>query len=302
MTRHMRENAGLVTHGHLTRLGFTHHEVAGLIAHGDLRRLHRAVYADGRAPLTDQAYFKAALLAVKGDRWLRGHTAAMVWALEAVSLVGIEVGVVATSTPRHRGLRVSRTVEPPHSSEIRTRNGLRVSSIPRLLMETAASGATREDLHTLIEHAVRKSLLDIPDVAATLERNSGRPGAGQVRATCDEYLPHLDRKSALERSFDRWLTRHPEIPPPRRNIRLGPWEIDCYWPEQRLALELDGRAFHTVVKEMERDREKDAWLQLSGNLILRVTYSRFRRDKPGVHRDLTAMLALGSGSGGLKAA
>jgi Protein of unknown function (DUF559) len=295
MTRHMRKNDGLITLGYLTRVGFSRHEVAGLVAHGDLRHLHRGVYADGRAPLRDRAYFRAALLSLQGDSWLRGRTAAMVWALEAARLVDIEVGVVATSTPKQKGLRITRTGRPPHPSEIRSRNGLRVSSIPRLLIETAADGGTADHLHRLIENAVRRNLLDIHDLAETLERNTRRPGTVQVHKTCEEYLPHLDRKSGLERAFDRWLAKHPEIPLPRRNIKLGFWEIDCYWPEHRLALELDGRPYHTVVEDIERDRRKDAWLQVHGNLVLRVTDSRFRRDKPGVYRDLTTMLALGEG-------
>ena len=167
-----------------------------------------------------------------------------------------------------------------------------MSSIPRLLIEAAAQGATTEELHSLIEKAVRRNLLDIPELAATLQRNTGQKGTARVRATCEEYLPHLDRKSALERAFDRWLTKHPEIPPPQRNIRLGRWEIDCYWPDHELALELDGRPYHTVIDDIERDRRKDTWLQANGKHILRVTDSRFKRDKPGVHRDLTAMLAL----------
>ena len=109
---------------------------------------------------------------------------------------------------------------------------------------------------------------------------------------CQDYLPQHRRKSGLERSFDRWLSGHPEIPQPQRNVFLGPWEIDCYWPEQRLALELDGRRYHIVVKEIERDRRKDAWLQIHGIHILRVTDSRWRHDKRGVHGDLMAMLAL----------
>jgi hypothetical protein len=255
--------------------------------------LHRGVYADGRAPLSDSAYLKAALLAFAGRGWLSGNAAAMGWDLAPVSLPRLEVTIVATSTPSQRpGLRIRSVRAAPHPSELRTRHNLRVSSIPRLLIETAATGATRDNLHTLIENAVRKNLLDIPDLAATLERNARRKGTVQVHMTCAEYLPHLDRKSGLERAFDRWLAKHPEIPPPQRNIRLGPWEIDCYWPEHGLALELDGRAYHTVVEDIERDRRKDAWLQAHGNLILRVTDSRFKRDKPGVYRDLTTMLAL----------
>jgi hypothetical protein len=191
---------------------------------------------------------------------------------------------------------------PPHPSELRTRNGLRISSIPRLLIESSAAGATTAELHRLIEQAVRRNLLDIPDLAATLARNLGHEGGPSVRRTCEDYLPHTDRKSGLERAFDRWLARHPEIPAPERNIHLGPWEIDCYWPEQGLALELDGRPYHTVVDEIERDNRKNTWLQANGKLILRVTDTRFKRDKPGVYRDLKAMLAVAAGGPALTAA
>jgi hypothetical protein len=309
MTWSLRQNHGLITRSQMVKLGFAHAEIVGFVEHGDLRRLHRGVYADGRAPLTDHALLKAALLAFAGrDVWLSGQAASMGWHLERVSVPHLEVTVVARATPRQRqGLLVRSARAAPHPSEVRTRNGLRVSSIPRLLIERAATGADTdsdiEQLHRLIEQAVRRNLLDIPDLAATLERNLRHAGTLAVKRTCEEYLPHTDRKSGLERAFDRWLLKHPEIPPPQRNIRLGPWEIDCYWPDHSLALELDGRPYHTVVEDIERDHRKNTWLQANGNRFLRVTDTRFKRDKTGVHRDLTMMLALpGRGAQHLEAA
>ena len=292
MTRFMRRNRGVITLRQLDAFGFGREEIRGLVRHGDLRRVHRGVYADGRMQLTDNGRLHAALLAVGHGAWIAGPSAAALCRLSLGVPAEIDVALVADRTPRHPGLRISRTSRPPHPSEIRIRQGLRVSSVSRLLIETAATGATREELHVLIENAVRRNVLDIPDLAVTLERNAGRPGTVQVHRTCEDYLPQRDRKSGLERAFDRWLARHPEIPAPERNIKLGIWEIDCYWPEHRLALELDGRPYHTVVEDIERDRRKDVWLQVHGELILRVTDSRFKRDKPGVYRDLTAMLAL----------
>ena len=289
----MRQNGGIVSSSGLERLGFTEHEVRGLVSHGELLRLHRGVYAEARAPLSDRAYLAGACLALGGRGWLSGAAAAMAWGLIPLSVPRIEVTVVATSTPGRRpGLHMRSVRSPPHPAEVTTRRGLRLSSVPRLLIEVAAAGGDRPELDRLIEAAIRTNLLNIPELEATLERHAGDRGVARLRQACHEYLPQPGRKSGLERSFDRWLSKHPQILPPQRNVSVGPWEIDCYWPEQRLALELDGRPYHIVVQEIERDRRKDAWLQIHGIRILRVTDSRWRRDKPGVHGDLIAMLAL----------
>jgi hypothetical protein len=60
-----------------------------------------------------------------------------------------------------------------------------------------------------------------------------------------------------------------------------------------VALELDGRDYHTAVQEMERDRLKDTKLQIMGIKPMRVTDVRWDLDRAGVHRDLLALLELG---------
>jgi hypothetical protein len=299
MTRILRANLGVTTLRRLQALGYTEDDVRGLVAHGDLRRVHRGVYADGRTQLSDRGRLHAALLALGKASWLPGETGAAAWGLTAGVPAVIEVTLVADHTPRHPGLRIKRVVHPPHPSEIKIRNGLRVSSIARLLIEAAAAGGSTDDVHTLVEAAARKNLVNGEELLATLDRHAGRRGTARVKAACAAYLPHPGRKSKLEQSFDRWLAAHPEIPEPQRNIYLGPWEIDCYWPDHQLALELDGREFHIAAQDFERDRLKDAWLQLNGNRVLRVTWRRWREDRPGAEHDLTAMLA-NSDSGTLR--
>ena len=71
------------------------------------------------------------------------------------------------------------------------------------------------------------------------------------------------------------------------------WEIDCWWPQQRVAVELDGRPYHVAVKDMERDRIKDTKLQLMGIKPMRVTDSRWEYDRAGVYDDLRNLLQLG---------
>lgn len=292
MTRALRASHGVISLTRLRQLGLSRRDVDGLVRHGDLRRVHRGVYVDGRAPISDRGRLLAALLAVGHGSWISGRAAAAHWGLIAAVPATIDVTLVADHTPRHNGLHVSRRAAAPYRSEVSIRDGLRVSSIPQMLVEVAASGGTLAELRMLIEAAVRRNILDVSELAAALDRHSGRRGVGRLKQACDDYLPRHSRRSGLERSFDRWLARHPEIPVPQRNVHLGPWELDCYWPDQRLVLELDGRAYHTVVEEIERDRRKDSWLQVHGLRILRITDARWRRDKLGAYDDLTMMLAL----------
>jgi very-short-patch-repair endonuclease len=78
-----------------------------------------------------------------------------------------------------------------------------------------------------------------------------------------------------------------------RNVHIDGWEIDGWWPEQRVVLELDGRAYHTAVQDMERDRLKDTKLQILGIKPMRVTGDRWDLDRAGVRSDLLALLELG---------
>jgi hypothetical protein len=294
MTRTLRENGGVISLRSLQAIGFTADEVAGFVSHGGLKRLHRGVYADGRNRLTDDAHLKAALLTIRGDAWLSGRTAAAAWGLQATSLVRIEVCVVASCTPRHRGLVVRRVSKTPPRAEIKSRRGLRLSSVGRLLLEVARD-AGRDELDVLIGAAVRRGLLNFTELETTLRRHHREPGVGKLKRALAGYRPIPRRKSGLEESFDRWLRSHPEIPEPERNVKFaGRWELDCYWPDQQLALELDGRPYHTVLSDIERDRRKDAWLQRHGLRVLRVTDLRWRADRSGVHSDLMALLALGT--------
>jgi hypothetical protein len=119
-----------------------------------------------------------------------------------------------------------------------------------------------------------------------------QPGIGKLKAAYAAYRPRPDRKSSLERDFDRLLAQHPEIPEPLRNVYLDIWELDCYWPEHRVALELDGRPYHVVVEKIERDRLKDAYLLTNGISPLRVTDQRFNDDPEGALTDLKTLLQL----------
>jgi hypothetical protein len=231
------------------------------------------------------------LLAAGEGAFLSHRTAAAVWGLRETSTRRIDV-TLAGGCRRSRGsLVIHRTALQPTTSEVRTKNGLRVSSVPRLLIELASSESAQE-LDRLITLAVRKHVLNVDKMQAAVTRHARRPGVAKLKSALKDYLPRPDRKSGLERAFDELLARHPEIPQPQRNIHLDGWEIDCYWPEQKLAVELDGRPYHIAASDIERDRLKDAKLLKVGIRVMRITDSRFELDPIGALGDLLAALGL----------
>lgn len=64
------------------------------------------------------------------------------------------------------------------------------------------------------------------------------------------------------------LVRRARVHEPEANVSIGGYEVDFYWPRERLALEMDGRAFHTSRRDFERDRRRDADLATRGIRVL----------------------------------
>ncbi len=55
-------------------------------------------------------------------------------------------------------------------------------------------------------------------------------------------------------------------------MKIGPYEVDLLWREERLVVEVDGYAFHSTRSAFERDRARDADLQARGLRVLRFTW------------------------------
>jgi very-short-patch-repair endonuclease len=82
--------------------------------------------------------------------------------------------------------------------------------------------------------------------------------------------PQLTRSEAERRFLD--LIERARLPRPRTNVRIGRYEVDLLWPEQRLIVEVDGYAFHSTRAAFERDRARDAELIAAGYHVIRVTW------------------------------
>jgi very-short-patch-repair endonuclease len=101
-------------------------------------------------------------------------------------------------------------------------------------------------------------------------------------------------KKELERRF-KLLLNASDLPKPRHNADLAVggqfFEVDCLWAEQRLIVELDGRAVHGTEMAFEGDRRRDRLLVADGWRVARVTWRQLRDEPSAVVADLRLMLA-----------
>ncbi len=133
--------------------------------------------------------------------------------------------------------------------------------------------------------------LSIPDL---LERYPRKPGRRKLTELLgDKAASRGITREELEKRFAEVL-RRTDLPRPRRNadvaVRGRFFNVDCLWAEQRVIVELDGRAVHGTRRAFEGDREKDRLLLADGWRVVRVTWRQLRDDSAAVIDDLRRLL------------
>ena len=83
--------------------------------------------------------------------------------------------------------------------------------------------------------------------------------------------------SHLETAFALWLRQHPSIPEPETEYRFHPqrkWRLDMAWPDQMVAVEIEGITYaggrHQRVAGFLADAEKYEAAMLAGWTVFRV--------------------------------
>ena len=81
------------------------------------------------------------------------------------------------------------------------------------------------------------------------------------------------------------------LPQPHTNYVEHGFELDCYWPEFRFAVELDVFETHGTRAAFERDRKRQEDLLLAGIQMTRVTGPRLEREPDEVIRRVARLLS-----------
>lgn len=293
MARLARGQHGVVGRRQLYALGVTKEEIDGRVRSGGLHLLHRGVYAVGHTAITQRGRWMAAVLASGDGAVLSHRSATALW-----GIWGSGTGETHVTLPRktrsRRGVRRHFGALP--KDEVTVRDGIPVTSAARAVLdlaadkgEPAAEAALRE-----MEYAGIYGPVSLPALLARYPRHPGT----EIVGVCLERLrddPGGRVRSPLEELFLPFLDAH-RIPRPRLNAWLtvggDRYQVDCLWPQARLAGELDGFRSHGTKRAFRKDRRRDRHLGAAGYRVVRITEDQVRGEPAAVAADLRALLEL----------
>ena len=289
-----RANWRVFTLAELGEIGLTESEVRVMVDRGQLHRIHRGIYIYGHPDVPWQGAFLAAQrMAGEGAYLTRGSGLALAGLWRPFTR---QIHVSARTCRRSRdGVIIHRRTTPIEPDEVRRLGPLRYAALPRLLVELAPASDERQ-LSALITRAVQQDKLDHALMRTILDRYAGDPGVGLLIAAYAGYLPQIPGASELERRFHRELRARPWIPEPQSNVRIEAggirWELDRYWPEFRVGVEIDSRTYHQALKDRAKDELKRAKLLTVGIQILSISDWRIEYDVADALDDLEKIIAL----------
>jgi very-short-patch-repair endonuclease len=254
---------GIVSRPQLLAAGLVDSAIHRALRAGRLHLVHPGVYSTQAPELAGEDALLIAALFAAGDGAALSHgTAAWRWRIIPAPPTTIELAVRNRRTAP-RGLTLHRSTLRP--ADLTHNTNLPTTTVPRTLLDLAATYAQPPLLRALAEAEFHHDLRPA-DILRTLRR--GHPGSAGLRAALDCHTPgHGDARSDLERLFRRLLIEH-RIELPSRNHPLGPWTIDCLWPDRRVAVELDGRQ-HERPRQSDSDDDRDLWLRRHGYVARR---------------------------------
>jgi very-short-patch-repair endonuclease/predicted transcriptional regulator of viral defense system len=291
---------GVVSLAQLQALGIGARAVQRRAQAGRLRRVHRGVYAVGGAVLPREGRWLAAVLACGEGAVLSHLSAAVHWNLLQYDAPQPEVTAPAS---RHRvpGIRLHRS-RSLDAQDTRTHQGIPTTTVHLTLLDIAAQ-VPEHHLERALAQAEKLQLYHhraVQDVIARCNGHRGTKRLANAIAADPQWL-----RSELEIRM-RKLARKHGLPQPLCNQTLDahdhkPYEVDCYFPTQRLVVETDGWDSHRTRQAFESDRAKDAALTAAGYTVVRFTW-RALRDHPQTVADrLKAIMGYSPASASLNA-
>lgn len=260
---------GVVGRRQLLAVGLGRRTVDRRLSTGLLVPRFHGVYAPGDLHLTLDGHRTAAVLAVPGGRLSHG---------DCCALHGVGGGGGAfwdLTVPRNGGRRRHDHLRVHTSTTLRPRdlavvNGLPCTSLPRAIAD-AAQVLDRRRMANVLAEAERRGLLHLAALRDVMERVKHRPTRAHALLVhvLTEHLRHGAQltRSEVEDALHGIAVRA-DLPAPLMNRVIGGDELDAWWPDVGLGIEVDSWEFHDHRRAFVTDRAKLRRLFLNGVLAL----------------------------------
>jgi very-short-patch-repair endonuclease len=271
--------------------GFSRDAVRHRILTGRWRVLARGIYAIAGVPETTEQRVVAAMLPFGSRVVAASRTAA--WLTGVFSDPG---DLIYLLLPRgqHRALRKGIVISEASllRSDVRTSRGIRVTCPNRTIVDLAGI-LSEQGLEKALDDAVLLGQTTVPSLEHYIakRRLQHRPGMATLRRLLDDRRIGVPQRE-LEKLFIRRL-RSSGLPQPKRQVPCGKWFIDFAYPARRLAVELDGRAYHFDGRSFRDDPRRQNAIVLAGYTVLRFTWDDLASEWPVTESTLRSALGLG---------
>jgi len=277
---------GVVTHAQLIDHGLTPGAIRHRLRTARLHPVARGVYAVGRPQLSREGRWLAATLASGAEAALSHVSAAALWGIRRQRDGLVHVSVPAVYERQRAGIRIHRVVGL--DGHVRTRDGIRVTSPARTLLNQAAVLSVRQ-LEADVNAADIHGLIAPGQLRQALDDFVGQPGVVALRALIDRHTFRLTR-SALERMFLP-VARRAGLSTPETRQFVNGFEVDFYWPALGLVVETDGLRYHRTPAQQARDLIREQTHKAAGLEPLRYTHWQVAYDQPWVVETLGEVAA-----------
>ena len=277
------KQSGCVTWAQLRTLGIAPASIRRWTATGYLISILPRVYAVGHVAKDERTrLFSLSLFA--GPLAALSHGSCAYWR----GWLRYPVSRTHISTPRRIRTKLPGVII--HSERDLSRelvNGVPCTTVIQTLLDLAATEPLKLAHRALAQLDYQREL-DPYAIRAACGR--GRPGSTRLLRALDSYIPGLARtKSELEDEF-LYLCHRFKIPMPEMNPSVHGIEVDCHWPDLKLAVELDGGRNHGTGPQRTRDQRKAMTLRARGISVIRYTEDQVFRESKQVANDLLAQI------------
>ncbi|TQR83819.1 DUF559 domain-containing protein [Mycobacterium hodleri] len=236
-----------------------------LVRAGRWRRCTPGVYFAEDHRFTDAARVRVGVWSYGAEATASGLTAA--WWLDLTKFAPeiVEVTIPRDRRLAHRaGTRLRR--RDLASVDVVERRGLRVTAPDLTIVEAASrlGGGAR-----VLDSALQRRQSELPRLWRAHLRNKGRHGAPLSRRLL--RAASNGARSEAERLFARLLDQA-GITGWKANYAVAGYDVDFAFVGPKVAVEIDGLAFHSDADDFHRDRKRQNAIALAGWQVLRFTW------------------------------